>query len=760
MNTRETPEKRKGSAGPADGRQALIGDLWGGFAAMLVALPSSIAFGIAIYSVLGPQFVARGVRAGLIGAIVIGFIAPLFRGAPRLISAPCAPAAAVLSALAATLLAGKSAPSPESISALLLATAGLAGILQFLGGLLGGGNVIKYIPYPVVAGYLSGVGVLIFLSQAPNFLGLPKQTGLWDGLLSPALWQWPAIAVGAVTIVVMLLAPKITKAVPATILGLFSGLAAYFCIAFTRRPEMLRLEDNPLVVGSLGGNAMTLFSGITGSPHALAALHWSELAGLVVPAATLAILLSIDTLKTCVVLDTLTFSRHNSNRELLGQGAGNVLSALLGGMAGSGGMGPTLVNVQSGGRTSRSGVCEGLFVLAVVLVLGRWIAWIPIAALAGILIVVAVRMFDWDSFNLLRYRATVLDFGVVAAVIVVAVGYDLIAASATGLGLAILLFVREQTRTPVIRRLSRGNRVFSKQYRLPAEQEILERHGAQTAICELEGSLFFGTTDRLFTELEPDLAHCRYLILDMRRVRSVDYTAAHLLERFENILTQRDGFLIFTHLAANLPGRRNLQSYFAEIGVMKPRENVLNIETLDDALRWCEGRILAEYHSHPPDVNRLVSLQEMELFKPLPAGPVLAALAAGMKEVSFAAGDSILKTGHAGDKLLFIRRGAVRIVMRLEKGGHHNLASLGPGDFFGELAFLGEGTAHHRCRGRDRGAALRNRARRLRRHLPGASGHRDKNSEATRAHPGLPPPPRRRRTGDAPRALTRAEKAR
>ena len=692
MNTPETPGKATGSAMPSRGRPDITGDLWGGFAAMLVALPSSIAFGIAIYSVLGPQFVARGVQAGLIGAVVIGFVAPLFRGAPRLISAPCAPAAAVLSALAATLLAGKSAPSPESITALLLATAGLAGILQFIGGLLGGGNVIKYIPYPVVAGYLSGVGVLIFLSQAPNFLGLPKKTGLWDGLLSPALWQWPAIAVGAVTIVVVFLAPKITKAVPATILGLLSGVAAYFCIAFTSRPGMLQLSDNPLVIGAVGGNAMAFLSGITEPVRALAALHWPELAALMVPAATLAILLSIDTLKTCVVLDSLTFSRHNSNRELLGQGAGNVVSALLGGTAGSGCMGPTLVNVQSGGRTSRSGVCEGLFVLAVVLLLGPWIAWIPIAALAGILIVVAIRMFDWNSFNLLHHRATLLDFCVGAAVVVVAVGYDLIAASATGLGLAILLFVREQTRTPVIRRLSRGNRVFSKQYRLPAEQDILERHGAQTTICELEGSLFFGTTDRLFTELEPDLEHCRYLILDMRRVRSVDYTAAHLLERFQNILKQRNGFLIFTHLAANLPGRRNLQSYFTQTGVMKPRENVLNIETLDDALRWCEDRILAQHHSHPPDLNRLVPLQEMELFKPLPAGPVLDALAAGMKDVSYAAGESILMTGHAGDKLLFIRRGAVRLVMQLENGGHHNLASLGPGDFFGELAFLDERT--------------------------------------------------------------------
>ena len=691
MNAQEPPKKPKDPAASAAGRPDIAGDLWGGFAAMLVVLPSSIAFGIAIYSVLGPQFVARGVQAGLLGAIVFGLVAPLFRGAPRLISAPCAPAAAVLTALAAGLTGAKSAPAPETVVVLLLATAVFAGILQFLGGLIGGGTLIKYIPYPVVAGYLSGVGLLIFLSQAPNFLGLPKTTGLWQGLHSPALWQWPAIAVGAATIAVMLLAPKITRAVPATILGLLSGGAAYFGIGCVR-PEMLHLSNNPLVVGTMGGNAGTLLAGIAGLSRALAALRWPDLAALAVPAATLAVLLSIDTLKTCVVLDTLTMSRHNSNRELLGQGAANVVSALAGGMPGSGCMGPTLVNVQSGGRTSRSGICEGFFALAAVLLLGEWIAWTPMAALAGILIVVAVRMVDWNSFNLLRHRATLLDFAVVAAVVIVAVTYDLIAASATGLVLAILLFVREQTRTPVIYRKSRGDRTFSIQQRLPAEQAILEKYGAQTTICELEGSLFFGTTDQLFTELEPDLEECRYLILDMRRVRSVDFTAAHLLERFEKILKERNGFLIFTHLADNMPGRRNLQAYLKQVGVTKKQDNALIIETLDDALRWCENRILAEYNPQPPGADKSLSLNETELFKKLPDKVAIDALASGMKELSFAAGEVILKTSHLGDQLFFIRRGSVRVVMRLEKGGYHNLASFGPGDFFGELAFLDAGT--------------------------------------------------------------------
>ncbi|MCF7761534.1 MAG: hypothetical protein K9M98_13630, partial [Cephaloticoccus sp.] len=143
--------------------RSLAGDLWGGFAAMLVALPSAIAYGVAVYALLGPAYIAHGVGTGIVGAIVLGFVASAFGGAPRLISSPCAPAGAVLASLATGLLNGDSA-TPERIIALLALVAVLSGVLQLGYGLLGGGRLIKYIPFPVVAGYLSGVGVLIFLS--------------------------------------------------------------------------------------------------------------------------------------------------------------------------------------------------------------------------------------------------------------------------------------------------------------------------------------------------------------------------------------------------------------------------------------------------------------------------------------------------------------------------------------------------------------------------------------------------------------------
>ena len=672
-------------------RVSWSGDLWGGFAAMLVVLPSSIAYGVAIYALLGPGYVGHGVRAGILGAIAIGLVAPLLGGAPRLISTPSAPAAAVLAALAADLLAGQSGAggpaAPERIVVLLTLVGLLSGCLQFLYGLLGGGRLIKYIPFPVVAGYLSGVGVIIFLSQAPKFLGLPNDVSLGTGLLSPGLWQWPALVVGAVTIAGVLLAPRVTKAVPATILGLFGGLVAYFGISLLL-PELRHLAHNTLVIGPVSGGAGAVFAEFGARGLAVADLRLADLRALLMPALTLSVLLSIDTLKTCVVVDALTHSRHDSNRELRGQGVGNLVSAIVGGMPGSGMMGATLVNVNSGGCTRLSGVMEGVFVLTAFLVFGNWIAWVPLSALAGILIVVAFRMCDWRSIQLLRQRSTVLDFCVIASVVIVAVGYNLIAAAGAGLGLAIVLFIREQIRGSVIRRKVRGDQISSKQHRLPAEQAILEQGGAQTTICELQGSLFFGTTDQLFTELEPDLKRCRFLILDMRRVQSVDYTAAHLLEQFEAILREHGGFLLFSRLPACLPTGQDLRAYFAQVGVMKGKENVRIFATLDDALQWVEDRILAAEHAGPDGGETPLALAQIDLFRGFEADQMLAALAPCMSERACAAGETIFQRGDAGDELFLIRRGIVRIVLPLEGDTHHNLAAFGRGNFFGEIAFL------------------------------------------------------------------------
>ncbi|TAL12596.1 MAG: cyclic nucleotide-binding domain-containing protein, partial [Nitrospirae bacterium] len=558
---------------------------------------------------------------------------------------------------------------------------------QFLFGAIGGGRLIKYIPYPVVAGYLSGVGVLIFLSQVPKLFGLPKGTALLTGIASPTLWKVPSVVVGIATMLVMVLASRITRAVPAPILGLLGGIVAYFGMS-TAYPEMLTLAGNPLIIGPIreaGGNT---WNAIVERWASIRELTPADLHLILIPALTLSVLLSIDTLKTCVVVDALTRSRSNSNRELIGQGLGNLASAFAGGMPGAGQMGATLVNINSGGTTRLSGILEGVFALAAFALIGGLVEWVPLAGLAGILIVVAYRMVDPHIFHLLKQKSTAFDFVVVAAVVVTAVVSNLIAAAGVGLGLAILLFLREQIRGSVVRRKSYGNQVFSKKRRLPEEVAVLEQKGDRTAIYELQGSLFFGTTDQLFTELEADLKTRKYVLLDLRRVQSVDFTATHLLEQIEAQLAERQGLLLFTHLPPNLPTGQDLQKYFDQVGLVKPSRNVKIFDELHVALEWTEDRILEDEgllragQQEPP-----LSLSEINLLKGFDAD-TLGALASCVEERSYETGQKVFQHGDQGDEIFLIRRGTVRIVLPLTGGRQHHLVTFGRGDFFGDMAFI------------------------------------------------------------------------
>jgi len=663
--------------------KGLAGDFWGGLAAMLVALPAAIAFGVTIFSAIGPTYGSQGAFAGILGATAIGLIAAALGGTPRLISAPCAPAAAVLSALALEMV--RKGTDPIQILLMLSLIGLLAGGLQIVFGLLKLGRLIKYMPYPVVSGYLSGVGLVIILSQIPKFLGVPKGHDLLQILSQPAHWRWQSLVVGGATAAVMLLAPKLTKAVPAVILALAAGILAYLGLGLFD-PTLMVLNGNALLVGPAAGVQGGFLDSLTGRWLAVGKLNLPQIQELLMPALTLAVLLSIDTLKTCVVMDSLTRSRHDSNKELIGQGLGNLSSAVIGGVPGAGTMGATLVNLSSGAKSRRSGLFEGGFALAAMLVLGSLIAWVPIASLAAILIVIGVRMFDTKSLHLLKARSTVLDFCVIVAVVLVAETISLIAASAVGIGLAIMLFIREQIRSSNVRRKIYGNQIFSKQIRLPDERQILEERGEQTVLFELQGSLFFGTTDQLYTALESDLKTCQYMILDMRRVQTFDISAAHMLELVKDMLTERGAFLLFSHFPRSVPTGQDLQEYFNELGLVQPESQSRIFAELDGALEWVENRILAEAQITPRH-EKALALREIEIFKGRKE-TTLADLEACIECKTFHTGELIFSRGEQGDELFMIRRGVVRIEMPIEADLTHHIATFGQGDFFGEMSFL------------------------------------------------------------------------
>lgn len=672
------------AAAPTSPPSGLMSDVWGGLAAMLVALPSSIAFGVLIYTAVGPEYAGEGALAGILGAAALGIAAPLVGRNGGFITAPCAPAAAVMSGVALSLAAG-GMKDTDRMMALMAFTALLSALFQVLYGSLRAGRLIKYIPFQVVSGYMSGVAVIIALGQLPKLLGLPKDVGLLHGLVSPASWKWQGIVVGIVTMTAMALAPRVTKKVPGAIIGVVSGVISYFVLALIQ-PGLLQIEGNKLIIGPIQADG-SLLRAVGERATALFAFRSADVAVILVPALTLSVLLSIDTLKTGVVLDALTRRRHDSNRELIGQGIGNVASFLVGGMPGAGTMGPTLVNVTSGGRTLRSGLFEGLFVLAAFLALGQLIAWIPIGALAGILLVIAWRMFDFGMFRLLLRKDTRLDFVVIAAVVIVAEGVGLIQASVVGVCLAILLFIRDQIRGSVILRKRDLTLVQSKRRRLPAEQELLNRHADQAILVELQGNLFFGTTDQLFSELERDLVTRRFILLDMRRVQSMDFTAGHLFEQMESRLEERRGMLLFSGMPSSAPTRQDIGRYMAELGLVREGASIRVFETRDSAIEWIEDQILEVAGWVLPEEEVSLPLSEIEIFRDMDAAS-LEALARAADEVSVPAGGTIFSHHGEGHEVYLVRRGRVHIRLPLEGGKHHHLATVCQGDFFGEMAFI------------------------------------------------------------------------
>ena len=661
------------------------GDFWGGLAAMLVALPAAIAFGVTVYSAISPNYVAFGALTGVLGAMALGLVAPTFGGTDRLISAPCAPAAAVLSAFAIEMT--RQGVAAESIVLMMTVLGILTGLLQVLIGFLGIGRLIKYIPYPVVSGYLSGVGLIIIGSQIPKFAGAPAGVAWIDVLLKPHHWDWRGLVIGGTTVLVMLFSGRVIKTVPSTIVGIAAGILAFAGVAATDQ-SLLKLEGNPLVIGELGAIGAGYLGLITDRWQQIGALQLSQVGALVGSALTLAVLLSIDTLKTCVVLDQLTRSQHDSDRELAAQGLANVVSSGVGGMPGAGTMGASMVNLSSGAQTRVSGVVEGGLTVLAALVLSAFIAWVPVATLSAVLIVVGIRMIDTDPLRFLESTSTAVDFSVVLAVVGVALTVGLIAASVVGVVLSIALFLREQVGGTVLRRKSSVSERTSTWYRPEHEMRVLETKGQSAVIFELQGSLFFGTAQQLYRLLEPELSTANYMILDLQRVQSVDVTAAHTLNLVRDALAQRKVPLILSTVRERLPNGRNLREFLELAGLESEGCGVIYQPTLQAAIEWVEARILGESHTSESEEKPPLELHEIELFKGSKPD-TLTDLEACLEKCSWKAGETIFSRGEPGDELFLIRKGQVKIMGCIGRSDSlKHIATYGRGDFVGGLAFL------------------------------------------------------------------------
>ncbi|PZV12851.1 MAG: SulP family inorganic anion transporter [Pseudanabaena sp.] len=502
------------------------GDLTGGLTAAVVALPLALAFAVA--SGVEP-------KAGLYTAIVAGTLASLFGGSSVQITGPTGAMAVVLVGIVAK----------YGIEKVWIAGV-MAGIIQIALGVAKMGQLVKFIPYPVTAGFTNGIAVIIFCGQLNNFLGLKLGRSehflpaLWDTLTHIGALNWEAIAIASVVIGTKILLPKITTAIPGSLVGLIlaTAIASYFQLDLPTIGEIPR--------------ALPL-------PHGIP--HWNDprlLRELINPALALAALGSIESLLSAVVADGMTVSeKHDSNQELIGQGIANLVVPFFGGIPATGAIARTAVNVRSGGKTKLSGIIHGVALAVIIMSLAPLAAKIPLAALAGILMVVSLRMIEWEAIGLLM-RSTYADLSVMLLTWGVTICFDLVLAVEIGLIAAGALFIKRMSdlnlaRIPDIEAFPAG---------VPLEL------GKEIAVYRVDGPVFFGAAERFATFLrdEPEVKH---LILRMRFVPIMDTTGLVALEDIYRDLKRHSCHLILTGLQPEVEQLLDRTGLLDEIG----REN-------------------------------------------------------------------------------------------------------------------------------------------------------------------------------------------
>lgn len=602
------------------------GDFFGGITAGIVALPLALAFGLQS---------GLGADAGLYGAIFISFFAALFGGTNTQISGPTAPMTAVSMVIIAGMIAAFEGDLKLALPA-ILAVFILAGIFQIVLGLLKVGSYIRYIPYPVVSGFMSGIGIIILITQFLPMLGYyPKEdNALIDAykveakeiLLNRVLLERgdeatlnisdyenvirlaPAISaadiekeaeiiaasnssgvigslktlgralktinftdliIGLLTIFIIYGFKRITKAIPSTLVALlFTSLGSYFLLG----PDGYRtIGTIPSGFPPLRLEIFSEFSLSSISPYIFTAL-------------SLALLGAIDSLLTSVVADNMTKTKHNPNKELIGQGIGNSIAAIFGGIPGAGATIRTVVNINSGGKTKLSGMVAGVLLLMVLLVLGPTASMIPAAVLAGILVTVGIGVLDYRGIRSIPYipKSEVL---VMVLVLILTVFVGLIEAVAIGLVLASILFMKSISDIVENRTRAAPLKEFSREVLWKDEEKYFNEIKDKVYIKHLDGPLFFGFASR-FQDMFNALPQIKIVVIRMDKVPYVDQSGLIALEDAILDLREKDIKVAFTDLHGQ---PLDMFKQYNILPKIVPEEQ--SFETFEDCMEWIKDEL-------------------------------------------------------------------------------------------------------------------------------------------------------------------------
>lgn len=493
-------------------RSQFVKDVTAGIIVAIIALPLSIA--LALASGVGPE-------AGIFTAIVAGFVISALGGSSVQIAGPTAAFATIVAGIVAK----------NGMDGLIIATI-LAGVFLILMGLCHFGSLIKFIPYTITTGFTSGIAVTIVIGQLKDFFGISYPDGVKPIETTEKLkaffenfstFSLDALIVGGVSLAILILAPYVLKKVPGSLPAVIVGI--------------LMVKFLPLKVATIG-NLYTISNSLP-TLH-IPSMNLSMIGDALPNAFTIAVLAAIESLLSCVVADGMINGKHRSDMELVAQGAGNIASALFGGIPATGAIARTAANIKNGGRTPIAGIVHSITLVIVLVVLMPFAGMIPMPTIAAILFVVAYNMCQWRTFVHLIRTAPKSDIIVLLTTFILTVVFDLVVAIEIGMVLACLLFIK---------RMSEETHVDSWTYvddDTPDVDEHLRRLPLQIRVYEIIGPLFFGAADAIEHIVVKDFT--TYLILRMRSVPALDSTALNALQNLTKLCESKGITLVFSHV--------------------------------------------------------------------------------------------------------------------------------------------------------------------------------------------------------------------
>lgn len=493
-------------------RSQFVKDVTAGIIVAIIALPLSIA--LALASGVGPE-------AGIFTAIVAGFVISALGGSSVQIAGPTAAFATIVAGIVAK----------NGMDGLIIATI-LAGVFLILMGLCHFGSLIKFIPYTITTGFTSGIAVTIVIGQLKDFFGISYPDGVKPIETTEKLkaffenfstFSLDALIVGGVSLAILILAPYVLKKVPGSLPAVIVGI--------------LMVKFLPLKVATIG-NLYTISNSLP-TLH-IPSMNLSMIGDALPNAFTIAVLAAIESLLSCVVADGMINGKHRSDMELVAQGAGNIASALFGGIPTTGAIARTAANIKNGGRTPIAGIVHSITLVIVLVVLMPFAGMIPMPTIAAILFVVAYNMCQWRTFVHLIRTAPKSDIIVLLTTFILTVVFDLVVAIEIGMVLACLLFIK---------RMSEETHVDSWTYvddDTPDVDEHLRRLPLQIRVYEIIGPLFFGAADAIEHIVVKDFTTC--LILRMRSVPALDSTALNALQNLTKVCESKGITLVFSHV--------------------------------------------------------------------------------------------------------------------------------------------------------------------------------------------------------------------